>query len=140
MSLGDFQFEIGRNAFQTLQRTRSYRVTESEVYAGSNLQHTGRSSDVISLEGVIYPVFLGENGMDYIKRFKTIADKAEPLVLLSSAGENFGRFLVERIDESWERLTESGVPEKVSLKMSLKEFQNYEEKRKEKVKPEKRKK
>lgn len=140
MSLGDFQFEIARNAFQTLQRTRSYRLIETEVHAGSNVQHTGRGSDTITLDGVLYPVYLGEEGMKYISDFKKVSDKAEPLILLSVGGENFGRFLVEKIEESWESLTDTGVPEKVILKISLKEFQNYEAKRREKVKPEKRKK
>jgi len=139
MSLGDFEFEIGKNAFSTLERSRTYRVIESDVYGGSSLQHTGRAADSITLDAVIYPVWIEEGNLESLKKIKSTADKAEPLILLSSGGENFGRYLIEKIDESWVNLTETGIPEKIELKISLREFQGYREKQKEKVKPERKK-
>lgn len=133
MTLGDFQFEVARNAFSELQRQRSYRWTETETLSMTPLQYTGRAAESITLEGVLYPLFVGEGGMDYMRRLRELADRAEPSLLISDGGENFGRFVILNISETYEHLTIGAIPKKITFRIDLKEYQEMP-----KAKPEKK--
>ncbi len=122
MSLGDFQFEIARNAFSELQKSRSYRWVDVETLSLTHLQYTGRGAQSITLTGSLHPTYLGEDGMNYMERLTELADSASPPLLISASGENFGRYAILRIDEDQSQFTAAGIPRKIEFKIEIREY------------------
>lgn len=135
MAFGRFEFHILKNAFQTLDRSTSYRWAAQELITRVEAQFFGKDRDSITLDGVIYPVFIGSPDPDPLKPLKEIASKGENAILIDSSGYSYGRFTVEKIQETLREFTAEGIPKKLEFKLQLVEWQGIDT-----IKPEKSKK
>ncbi len=121
MLLGAYRFCISTSAYQTLSRTSEYKWEElNRLNSENTIQFTGKTADVINLEGVIYPHFKG--GLNQITFMRLEAERGIPLMLISGNGTVFGRWCILSIEESQTYFLQDGTPRKITFKIKLKKY------------------
>jgi len=118
MSLGDFRFGLETAAYQRLRRTVEYRWPKQER-AGRRpaRQFTGIGDETVELGGVIYPHYRG--GLGQLETMRTLAGKGQPQILTDGTGKVWGKFCIERIEETQRILFGDGTPRKQEFRLSL---------------------
>lgn len=121
MTLGDFQFGIATAAYQELTRTTEWRWPSQERFQQlPALQYVGPGGDTITLPGVIYPEYRG--GLGQLAAMRALANKGEPMTLVSGTGSVMGRWVIERLEEKQTMFAEQGVGRKQEFTLSLRKF------------------
>ncbi len=121
MILGAYRFCISNAAYQSLMRTTEYKWEElSRLNSESALQYAGKSSEVINLDGEIYPHFKG--GLQQITLMRAEASLGLPLFLISGNGFAFGRWCITSITENQTYFLKDGTPRKITFSLSLKKY------------------
>lgn len=121
MTLGDFQFGIATAAYEELTRTTEWRWPSQERFQQlPALQYVGPGGDTITLPGVIYPEYRG--GLGQLAAMRTLANKGEPMTLVSGTGSVLGRWVIERLEEKQTVFAERGVGRKQEFTLSLRKF------------------
>ncbi|WP_321367914.1 phage tail protein [uncultured Desulfuromusa sp.] len=118
MALGDFRFGIDTAAYQKLSREVEYRwPVQNRVGRRPAKQFIGIGTDSISLDGVILPGYRG--GFGQIDALRELAGKGQPLLLIDGTGRSWGKWCVERVEESQTIFFSDGVPRKQEFRIKL---------------------
>ena len=121
MILGSYIFSLHTAAYETLQRTTSYRWKAQErVGQRPAQQFLGIGSDEITLNGTIMPDFAG--GHSQIVRMKASAEEGKPLMLISGTGVILGKWCIVKIEEANSILLSNGVSKKIVFTMNLSRY------------------
>lgn len=117
-ALGQFTFALNTLAFQELRRSSSWRhASNSRVGARPARQYVGPGDETISLSGLLVPEFLGDRRA--IDRLRDMADKGAAYALVNGAGENFGAWVIESLEETGSVFVREGVARRVEFSISL---------------------
>src|SRR5574344_1660661 len=99
MILGAYRFCIDNAAYQSFVRSTEYKWEEQKrLLTDSAKQFISKGSEIISLEGVIYPQFKG--GLRQVSLMRVEAGLGIPLMLISGNGTAFGRWCITNIGET----------------------------------------
>lgn len=118
MTLGTFRFGLDTAAFQQLRRSVEYKWA-SQTRAGRRdaRQFTGIGAEIINLDGVIFPYYRG--GLGQLDAMRDLAGKGLPQILTAGTGKVFGKFCIERIEETQTLLFADGTPRRQEFRLSL---------------------
>lgn len=118
MSLGDYRFSVATAAYQSLRRAVEYRWPAQErVGRRPARQFTGIGNDTIEIEGVIYPHYRG--GLYQVEQMREMAGQGKPQILTDGTGRVWGKWCIERIEETGSLCHADGTPRKIEFRVSL---------------------
>lgn len=118
-ALGQFLFALDTLSFSELQRTREWRHADNNrVGAMPASQYTGPGADKIRLSGLLAPEFMGERKA--LDRLADMADAGKAYALVNGAGEAFGAWVIEGIEETGSIFVREGVPRRTEFTINLK--------------------
>jgi len=119
MALGDFRFSLDTAAFQSLERTSSWRWDAIDrMDAAPGQQFCGPGEDTVSMNGTIYPAYRG--GLGQVAAMRAEAAKGQALLLVDGTGGVWGRYCITEIRETRETFFSNGVPRKIDFGITLK--------------------
>lgn len=132
MTLGKFRFSLGTAAYKSLRRSVEYRW-EAQARAGRipARQFVGPGNETIELDGVIYPqqqIGGGEAGaqkrvgLGQMDRLRAEAGRGEPLPLTDGMGNHWGKWCIERVEETRSAFFPDGAPRKIEFRLSLSRY------------------
>ncbi|GKS93221.1 phage tail protein [Acidovorax sp. SUPP2825] len=117
-ALGQFIFAIDTLAFQELRRSSSWRhPSNSRVGAMPARQYVGPGEETITFTGLQAPEFMGDRKA--LDRLRAMADKGAAYALVNGAGEAFGAWVIESIEETGSIFVREGVPRKTEFTIAL---------------------
>ena len=117
-ALGQFTFALNTLAFQELRRSTSWRhPSNPRVGARPARQFVGLGDETITLTGLQAPEFMGDRKA--LDRLREMADKGSAYALVNGAGENFGAWVIESMDETGTLFVREGVPRRVEFTINL---------------------
>lgn len=118
LTLGSFRFSLDTAAYQQLRRSVEYRwAAQARAGRGDARQFTGLGGESIELDGVIYPHYRG--GLGQLDSLRALAGKGLPQILTSGTGKVFGKFCIERVEETQTIFFGDGTPRKQEFRLSL---------------------
>ena len=122
MRLGEYKFAIETAAYQQLKRTSEWHwPSQHRVWNEPAAQYTGKGDETLSLEGVIYPHYRG--GLGQLQAMRAEADQGGvPLDLSDGQGNNWGKWVITRIEEGQSEFLAGGVPQKQTFRLQLKKY------------------
>lgn len=121
MMLGNYIFSLNTAAFQELDRKTEYRwVSQERINNDPALQYVGPGGDTISLPGVIYPGFRG--GGAQLDKVRALAAQGLPQILIDGAGNLYGRWVIEGVDEKQSFFAAFGQPRKQEFTINLRRY------------------
>ena len=117
-ALGQFTFALNTLAFQELRRSTSWRhPSNARVGARPARQYVGPGDETITLSGVQAPEFAGRR--EALSDLRAMADQGSAYALVNGAGENFGAWVIESMDETGTLFVREGVPRRVEFTINL---------------------
>ena len=117
-ALGQFTFALNTIAFQELRRSTSWRhPSNARVGARPARQYVGPGDETITLTGLQAPEFMGDRKA--LDRLREMADRGNAYALVNGAGENFGAWVIESMDETGTLFVREGVPRRVEFTINL---------------------
>ena len=117
-ALGQFTFALNTIAFQEMRRSTSWRhPSNPRVGARPARQFVGLGDETITLTGLQAPEFMGDRKA--LDRLRAMADKGSAYALVNGAGENFGAWVIESMDETGTLFVREGVPRRVEFTINL---------------------
>ena len=118
LALGGYRFSMAEAAYQSLRRSDAWRwATQERIGREPALQFVGAGKAEVEIEGVIYPHHRG--GLGQIDRMRAEAGKGVPLRLNDGYGHIWGRWVIERLEETQSKPLANGAPRKVEFRLSL---------------------
>lgn len=119
MSLGQFVFSLSTLSYQELQRRTSWKHPSTARVGGRNArQFTGAGDDSITLSGWFAPD-QGIGKLSSITELRNMGDDGEAYVLVDGAGNVYGAFVIEGLDEGQSLHTKDGTPRRVEFTLNL---------------------
>ncbi len=117
-ALGQFTFALNTIAFQEMRRSTSWRhPSNPRVGARPARQFVGLGDETITLTGLQAPEFMGDRKA--LDRLRAMADQGSAYALVNGAGENFGAWVIESMDETGTLFVREGVPRRVEFTINL---------------------
>ena len=117
-ALGQFTFALNTIAFQEMRRSTSWRhPSNPRVGARPARQFVGLGDETITLTGLQAPEFMGDRKA--LDRLRAMADKGSAYALVNGAGENFGAWVIENLEETGTLFVREGVPRRVEFTINL---------------------
>ncbi|WP_035216178.1 phage tail protein [Desulfobulbus elongatus] len=117
MALGTFRFGLSTAAYQQLRRSTAYRWPVQERLGRLPArQFVGPGDDTVEIDGVIYPTFAG--GLAQLDHMRALAGTGEPQSLIDSRGWAWGRWCIERVEETRTEFG-AGGPLKIEFRVAL---------------------
>lgn len=121
MALGDFRFALDTAAYDKFALTQSWRWPKQDrIGRDPALQFVGLDAAEIELDGVIYPTFRG--GLDQIEKLRAMADEGKSLMLTDGIGRVWGKWVIERIQDTRSVLIDNGEARRIEFRMTLKAY------------------
>lgn len=118
MRWGDHEFSISRGTFNNFQRSTAWRIDKPEPMTGLGQPRArGKASDEITLDGVVLPGFTGDQ--QSVQRFRDAGDAGKAQLLVDGEGNVFGSWFLERLSESRDVHTTTGIPRKMTWSLTL---------------------
>ena len=118
MALGQFVFGLDTLAFDTLRRATAWRhPSNSRVGAMPARQSLGPGDDTITLSGVLAPEFKG-TALSLLQ-LRDMAGRGQAYALVSLAGDIFGAFVIENINETGTIFVTEGRPRRIEFDLQL---------------------
>lgn len=119
MMLGtEYMFALSTAAYQSLRRSAEYRWPAQErIGRRPARQYVGPGGETIELSGSIYPQFAG--GLAQVRRMRTAAGQGLPLLLVDGRGQSWGRWCIERVEETHTVLDGNGDPRRIDFALTL---------------------
>lgn len=122
MAFGDFTFSISTAAYNELDRTTTYRWSQSDVVGARPAQQfIGQGNDEITLTGEILPHFRG--GFAQMNRLRSIAAEGEPLFLVAGTGLIVGKYVVKEVQETQREFSSGGLPLHIRFTITLSRYE-----------------
>lgn len=119
--LGPFMFSRDTAAPVSLRRTSDYSWPSQERFsAPPALQYTGPGDDVIDLDGVIYPHYVG--GLAQIQAMRELAALGLPQLLVDGRGMVYGKWAILHVEETGTVFMDNGAPRKIAFTVSLQRY------------------
>ncbi len=117
-ALGQFVFALDTLAYQEMRRTTAWRhPSNSRVGAMPRATTSGPGDDTITLTGLQAPEFAGERRA--LDRLRKMAGSGAAYALVNGAGEPFGVWVIESIEETGSIFVREGVPRRVEFSIQL---------------------
>ncbi|MDT0137273.1 phage tail protein [Acidovorax sp. PRC11] len=117
-ALGQFVFALDTIAFQELRRSTSWRhPSNSRVGAMPARQYIGPGDDTITLTGLQAPEFMGDRRA--LDRLREMADRGAAYALVNGAGEAFGAWVIESLEETGSIFVREGVARRIEFSIQL---------------------
>lgn len=121
LMLGDFEFSIDTVAYNELSRDASWRWNAQErIGKQSLMQYTGKESRSVKLSGEAHTLF--RNGVGAIDDLYDIGDNAEPLLLVSGAGDVLGWWVITEFSDTVPSFLPGGVPRRKTFSVTIKHY------------------
>ena len=119
--LGPFMFSRDTAAPSTSRRTAEYSWPgQGRFGRDPALQFTGNGADTIKLDGTIYPHYRG--GLNQIAAMRELAGLGEPQLLIDGRGMVYGKWVIQRVEETGTVFLDNGTPRKISFRISLQRY------------------
>ncbi|MFM0642055.1 phage tail protein [Paraburkholderia metrosideri] len=119
MSLDQFVFSLATAPYKELQRRRNWKHrTSSRVGARDSSQFTGPGDDTITLSGTVAPESIGS--IASIRQLADMGDTGDAYVLVDGAGNVYGAWIIDGLDETQTYHTPEGIPRKIEFSLTLK--------------------
>ncbi len=120
MSLDQFVFSLSTAPYKELQRQRNWKHrTSSRVGVRDASQYTGAGDDTITLNGTVVPAE-SFGSIASIKQLATMADTGDAYVLVDGAGNVYGAYIIDGLNETQTFHTAEGAPKKIEFTLTLK--------------------
>ena len=117
-ALGQFTFALNTLAFQEMRRSTSWRhPSNPRVGARPARQFVGLGDETITLTGLQAPEFMGDRKA--LDRLRDMADRGNAYALVNGAGESFGAWVIENIEETGTLFVREGVPRRVEFTINI---------------------
>jgi len=121
MRLGQYSFSVDTAAYQELSRVSEYRwASQDRIGRMPALQATGPGSEIISLNGIIYPGHRG--GSNQVRDLRVEASRLQPLILVDGRGFVHGRWVIERVEEGQSIFANNGAARKQTFRLQLRKY------------------
>lgn len=118
MALGQFTFGLDTLAFDSLRRQSAWRhPSNARVGARPARQYLGPGDDGITLSGVLAPEFRGTALS--LAQLRDMAGKGNAYGLVSGAGDVFGAFVIESMNETNTLFVREGRPRRIEFELTL---------------------
>lgn len=118
LALGDYRFSVDTAAYNSLQRTTTYRwARQDRIGTVPAAQWVGPGEDTISLRGVVYPHYSG--GLAQISNMRAEAAQGRPLRLVDGRGTVHGFWTIDKVREDESVFLPGGIPRKIDFRMQL---------------------
>lgn len=109
MALGPFMFHAHGFGYTDVSRKLDTTWAEIETAGRMNaLQWTGPRSDVVTINGVLFPLEWG--GANTLESVRLAAKNGIPLMLVSLGGKVFGSHAIQKVDEDRAYHNRLGTP------------------------------
>lgn len=119
MALGPFMFRAHGFGYTGLGRKLDTTWAEIETAGRFNaLQWTGPRSEVVTLNGVLFPQAFG--GAGALEGLRLAAKSGVPLMLVSLGGKVFGSHAIQRVDEDRAFHDRFGTPGRNTFTLEVK--------------------
>lgn len=131
MTLGSFQFCVDEAAYQSFQRTLSWRWGEQQRFGQmDSLQYVGQAVPVISFSGEVFTdrrrVSVRPQewaiGTAPVREMSLIGDTRTPQLLISGIGEILGYWVVTDFSDTADRFLMAGLPKHQQFTMTIKYY------------------
>lgn len=119
MCFGLFVFNLKSVPFQTVSENKGWnypsnpRVNQLPTY-----QYTGKNSDVVTLQGVLYPEVTG--GKYSLNLLERMADLGKAWPLIDGNGTLLGFFIMTEMTKTKSELLDNGEARKIQFTLKLK--------------------
>ncbi|WP_429885387.1 phage tail protein [Geoalkalibacter halelectricus] len=118
MALGPYRFAASSAAYQSLRRSSEYRwPVQERLGSRPARQFVGVGNESINLVGVLYPHLPG--GLLQLERMREVAGQGQPLRLTDGRGKDWGRWVIESIEETQAVFFADGTPRKIEFALQL---------------------
>ena len=118
LSLGSFQFTVGRTMFDSLARKTGYKWAQHERLGSyPALDFTGHEAATVEVAGEAFAARTA--GDDPLRGLKDEADKGEPLLLVDADGKAHGRWAVLSVAEDLAAYGGDGKARRNAFRVSL---------------------
>ncbi|BDD79942.1 hypothetical protein [Burkholderia phage FLC10] len=119
MALGQFAFGLPDLVYQELQRRTSWKHPSTSRTGGRNArQFTGAGDDAITLTGW-FATNQGIGKLSSVTTLRNMGDDGEAYVLVDGAGNVYGAFVIEGLDEGQTLHASNGLPRRVEFTLNL---------------------
>lgn len=119
MALGPFLFKSHGFGFTDMSRKIDTSWAELETVGGLNaLQWTGPRSDVVTINGVLFPKEFG--GLASLTGIQLAAKNGVRLMLVSLGGAVFGNHAIQKISEDRSFIDRNGTPARDAYSIEMK--------------------
>lgn len=117
-ALGQFIFELNNLAFDEMRRTTDWRhPSNSRVGAMPGRQFVGKGEDKLTLAGLLAPGNFGNRTA--IDKLRAMGDTGAAFALVNGAGEVFGAWVIESVEETGTIFTPDGLARRVEFTLNL---------------------
>ena len=118
-SLDQFVFGLSTAAYLQLQRRTNWKhPTSSRVGARNARQFTGAGDDSITLSGLLAPDD-GIGKLASIAELRKMGDTGDAFAFVDGAGNVYGAFIIESVDETQSLLKSNGTPIRLEFTINL---------------------
>lgn len=117
-ALGQFIFAMDNLAFEEMRRSTAWRHPSNErVGARPARQFVGQGDDTLTLSGLQAPEHFGDRKA--IAQLREMGDTGAAFALVNGAGEIYGAWVIESVEETGTILTRDGIARRVEFTLNL---------------------
>ena len=118
LAIGLFAFSIPTMVHDDLQRRSSWTHATSQRIGGRDAsQFVGVGPETISIRGTAYREL--SNGRASLDELRAMADTGNAWSVVDGAGQVFGAFVIQGIDEGLKELDRDGTARKIEFSIDL---------------------
>ena len=126
MKLGDFKFSLSTASYNKLTKTYGWNWASVKRFQQTDsLQFTGTKNPKIKIDGVVFPEFTASAfsfssvGIYQIDALVKLADKGEPLLLITGYGAVLGYYCITSLTEMQGKHMAAGIPTKQEYSLEI---------------------
>lgn len=117
-ALGQFVFALDTLAYDQLRRSTEWRhPANSRVGASPARQFLGPGEDKLTLSGLQAPEHFGDRKA--IAKLREMGDRGAAYALVNGAGEAFGAWVIESVEETGTLFIREGIARRVEFTLNL---------------------
>jgi len=130
LAVGPFVFKITTAAYQSFDRTDSWRWATVERLGNANAeQYIGPGSRTITLSGAILTMYDAGRGAgnfvvgtQHIERLRQVADMGQPHLVVGGRGEMLGKWVITSVNEGASVFLVNGAPKRQDFDIELRAY------------------